>query len=1457
MRLAGLRWRREEALRRGRREEAMLGAPVSASKVGMSQARADAFTLVEVTASDGEARRWCILLPSPRFVRQKVPSIVRVSVMEGRSTRSRVTLSDAILQVGQASPFKKARSQRRARANTGSTTSSTDQTQLSTHDQGDDGRQLSPPLEDGSLAEGKNGKRSASPPFRDDYGQPSTPTQGREFKRLKTDLDLDKSDEVKPQKQSRFLARVKYIAAQKPHSTGHSRPPSNSPPPPPQIGRASSVPIFPSQSSLPQIDLRHPPPSPSRGRSRPPSKESTPKLRIQPLPATAPSLEAIQDGPENMNVDLPTVQTAAIPPSVVPPRDPDATPADETRLSRGQVIHESLTEPVSPKVRFSEVVHTKQLETPVVDRDTWLGGMSPLTPAETPHPSQFQATQASLEAAAPSKQASEEARIPPPKFEPKVPLKRASATAASSSLNGKASMNLAPKRSAASSVKTAAVVKAGRVTASGSKEQSKISSFLVKKTSSKIFSTGPSKEPSRPPPGRVKMGMKPKQRKEARQSTVPPPLIPLPDETENDMTNAPAAGHDMDDQVVAPGHLEVFTERPSLSASGEAHVDTRAEDDSTLGGLEDGKSPAPVNKSLPADCEVSEGAEQVLDKVDSPQLQPTSLPPVPPEPEEILERLYTLGVQSDDAPLPLHEPEEALHNRLMIPASQPGEDAVTATEHPAVQPSEESDQRAEQPPIPGVELANEGVLPQTFDQPSDQPAPQPGPLTADEELTTAEDVEMMEPGMDEQEPAVSGDEASTALEEKDAMSEEKETTVSKEIEPIVLEEKEPIVSEQKEPAVSEREEPAGLDSQVSVPAPKETRRSGRQTKLPVPRQPSAVASTSRLTRTTRSSSSKQVERAPKAPEPPRGRQIASKPGPSRRLPSTRSRASSVVPTKAPEGASDLLPASSVNTEAVPDGAFDFSRNLEELPGDPVASGPNEEKQRALSTGSPMRIASPVRKSPRLRSTTSSPSLKAKAFLGSPSTSRIPVKRPHSPSPVKLARSASLSSRPPSRLKDDGSALSSLSHALEKLRKPGPSRPNTSLGFNPDRSEDDIAPTPSSRSFAQDDSNVALDPSTTTRESSYFLLRPRRKPMKQSTLLFSKAGAARGRSMMGGFTRVPKASRNPGLATVIGSPVKGGQASKMPEGAEEDMDSVPSSSAVKALEESPFLDNAVPVEQSEKSKGKQREKDDYSTRRASTVSASLSESILAFREENAKGKVLMGPPPVPDRLSARSSGTNGSPEATGETSSTPPGRRSARSAAVAAVAANHALLTKKAPEAPKSPVNLALKFLKDCVIYVDVKTEDSEEAGSLFVEMLEGVGARILKQVGQSCTHIVYKNGLQSTINKYNLLRDPKPLVVGIAWVVDCVEQRRKVAEGDYLIDLDEVSLLTNPHKRRRSLLPKPISRSFSDVPLFSESSSRDEPNDGDISMESASSVGLDDLPPLERARRRKSMMLAH
>ncbi|KAG2366738.1 hypothetical protein BDR07DRAFT_1273858 [Suillus spraguei] len=100
----------------------------------------------------------------------------------------------------------------------------------------------------------------------------------------------------------------------------------------------------------------------------------------------------------------------------------------------------------------------------------------------------------------------------------------------------------------------------------------------------------------------------------------------------------------------------------------------------------------------------------------------------------------------------------------------------------------------------------------------------------------------------------------------------------------------------------------------------------------------------------------------------------------------------------------------------------------------------------------------------------------------------------------------------------------------------------------------------------------------------------------------------------------------------------------------------------------------------------------------------------------------------------------------------------------------------------------LKVLKKCAIFVDVRTDDGDDAGGLFVDMLRGLGARILARVGQSCTHIVYKNGSASTLTRYRLLNDPKPLVVGIAWVVECVEQRSRVDEVKFKVDLEMVNI---------------------------------------------------------------------
>ncbi|KAI0629079.1 hypothetical protein C8Q77DRAFT_1066550 [Trametes polyzona] len=157
---------------------------------------------------------------------------------------------------------------------------------------------------------------------------------------------------------------------------------------------------------------------------------------------------------------------------------------------------------------------------------------------------------------------------------------------------------------------------------------------------------------------------------------------------------------------------------------------------------------------------------------------------------------------------------------------------------------------------------------------------------------------------------------------------------------------------------------------------------------------------------------------------------------------------------------------------------------------------------------------------------------------------------------------------------------------------------------------------------------------------------------------------------------------------------------------------------------------------------------------------------------------MPPPPVPPTRPATRHNTR---LATGALS-TPPNAGSSRSQAGAQNGSGGAGKGKEKEKAAESPGALAV--LRGCTIFVDVRTEEGDDAGALFVDMLKGLGAKMATRVGSRCTHVVYKNGLMSTLTRYRLLKDPKPFVVGIAWVVECVEQRTRVDEARFQVNLD-------------------------------------------------------------------------
>ena len=384
----------------------------------------------------------------------------------------------------------------------------------------------------------------------------------------------------------------------------------------------------------------------------------------------------------------------------------------------------------------------------------------------------------------------------------------------------------------------------------------------------------------------------------------------------------------------------------------------------------------------------------------------------------------------------------------------------------------------------------------------------------------------------------------------------------------------------------------------------------------------------------------------------------------------------------------------------------------------------------------------------------------------------------------------------------GSSLSTLSNALEKLRMPPPSRPNTSMGFNRDGlgDDDDTFRIPT---WSKDNETVGrvslglgrsesgLKRAVTLGTSSFKSLEVgtdvssssmtssmTKKPLVQKSLAMfmnEKAGNAEGSQFAagafmrggmrpglrgkgpsifrGGLRRT--ISKKTSLPSVMASPVKGGGA----DGGETDeimqdtiqdtdQDAQPSGSETVAA---PTNDNDVLVlddlEMQGPSKGKEKEKKFTfgfnPSRRVSMVSVShsLSQSLNSLPPPQPKFRGLMGPPETPPasgRTGIRSSSST-YPSTSGGSPSQPETSIGTRSSARLAKTAPNVLMKIKGgtgghvssgrkgadePPTEPSPVHETLKILNDCIIFVDVRTDDGDEAGSLFIDMLGGVGARV-------------------------------------------------------------------------------------------------------------------------------------
>jgi hypothetical protein len=375
-----------------------------------------------------------------------------------------------------------------------------------------------------------------------------------------------------------------------------------------------------------------------------------------------------------------------------------------------------------------------------------------------------------------------------------------------------------------------------------------------------------------------------------------------------------------------------------------------------------------------------------------------------------------------------------------------------------------------------------------------------------------------------------------------------------------------------------------------------------------------------------------------------------------------------------------------------------------------------------------------------------------------------------------------------------SSLSTLSNALEKLRMPPPSRPNTSMGFNRDvteddgddvpvRSKDDVIVGRASVGVgrASGSGGAALQRSATLGSSSFkpksanamassskasnvtgkiFIQKPLSMFMSSKGGITKSSGIGAGVRRMGfAGSKAPifgvggglgrKISKKSTLPVVMGSPAKGG--SKSSTDVDASMREYSEAAGDEGEEEGGSIFNAIVngssathllenllAEGSDKGKEKETStRPAHSSRRVSMLSRDLTHSLTALPPpapppvagSSSGNRGQMGPPPTPPSGGRSAKGTGSSPSSS-PSQGGPSGakRSSARIAksATAMKASNEGNISagKKVAAEPPNPAVEALKILKDCVIFVDVKTEDGDEAGSLFVEMLEGVGARV-------------------------------------------------------------------------------------------------------------------------------------
>ncbi|KAI8376434.1 uncharacterized protein BYT42DRAFT_615172 [Radiomyces spectabilis] len=108
-----------------------------------------------------------------------------------------------------------------------------------------------------------------------------------------------------------------------------------------------------------------------------------------------------------------------------------------------------------------------------------------------------------------------------------------------------------------------------------------------------------------------------------------------------------------------------------------------------------------------------------------------------------------------------------------------------------------------------------------------------------------------------------------------------------------------------------------------------------------------------------------------------------------------------------------------------------------------------------------------------------------------------------------------------------------------------------------------------------------------------------------------------------------------------------------------------------------------------------------------------------------------------------------------------------------------------------------QILKGVVACLDIRTEDGDDVSQNFERALQSMGAKTRRTFSDAVTHLVYKNGSSTTLQK---ALSKNVYIVNLLWITRCKTEKRRLDEKDFFIERPQGLALTGK-KRRKSMEP--------------------------------------------------------